>query len=314
MKDPRSEAFRAVSRGNVATLRKVLEAHPEVLRNDAEYLIGNAVCSERMDVLKYLVSMGARANWSSWLIGAAACDCPKAAEWLLARGADVNYCDVDNFCDVTPLLRAVREDHLRMVQLLIKRGANPATLTNDKGYLPPMNAAQLARHFKRHKIAKWLAAQGIVAADSPVNGKVAEPQTPSAWYEATFFPLIGKGNRSLAKLKKKERTIFLVGSLIDEVNNGGAAQYFANPTGVRAAAAAEALDSIGATQLGKALRAATACFPNGQPAKNREQREEQIEKLNSKAHAKFAALDRELAKRKKGELVVVRLLFDACQE
>jgi hypothetical protein len=99
-----------------------------------------------------------------------------------------------------------------------------------------------------------------------------------------------------------------VGYLVDQMINGGALQFYFNPSGRWAVQTVEALEVIGATELQEALRAANSCFPDERPAKEDQKRHTQLDELPAKATKTFSKLERVFAKRKQGDLIVVRLL------
>ena len=75
-----------------------------------------------------------------------------------------------------------------------------------------------------------------------------------------------------------------------EVNNGGFNQYFFNAAGNDAAAAMEALDTIGAAAAAALLTDACAKFPGGMPTLDRFRRQEDLERADPDDEA-FQALD-----------------------
>jgi ankyrin repeat protein len=89
--------------------------------------------SNRVAVLERLVRAGARLNADPYrgtpLVWAAACDCLGAVTWLLDHGGDIDqratFGGLTHGQGVTALHIASQYGHMPVVELLVKRGANP---------------------------------------------------------------------------------------------------------------------------------------------------------------------------------------------
>ena len=116
--------------------------------------------SDRVEVLDQLVSRGARVDADPYrgtpLIWAAACNRLGAATWLLDHGADVNhrgtFGGASHGRGVTALHLAAQSGHLAVVDLLLRRGADPSA--EDALYHgTPLGWAE---HAKMTRVAEYL--------------------------------------------------------------------------------------------------------------------------------------------------------------
>jgi uncharacterized protein DUF4375 len=71
----------------------------------------------------------------------------------------------------------------------------------------------------------------------------------------------------------REDVVRLVEIFHGEVNNGGFDQFFQNTAGNKTAETIQALEAIGASEVGNLLKRAARKFPRGMPPKNRSLRE-----------------------------------------
>lgn len=83
----------------------------------------------------------------------------------------------------------------------------------------------------------------------------------------------------------KQEVVALVDILEMEVNNGGFDQFFFNSSGDRTADTIEALEAIGAQHTASIVKSAASRFPGGMPSVDRNERQEQLEKLSPDANA-----------------------------
>lgn len=83
----------------------------------------------------------------------------------------------------------------------------------------------------------------------------------------------------------------LVDALRGEVANGGFEQYFTNSSGDNVDEVLAALDLIGADMIAGILRRACAKFPTGLPARDADERRDQLDQVYWRGM--FAAEDRE---------------------
>lgn len=98
-------------------------------------------------------------------------------------------------------------------------------------------------------------------------------------------------------LTEPQRTVYVVRRLVDEVNNGGLAQYLGNGSGDHANEAAASLDRIGAKELaGHLRRVLKAAFGSTGPSTIRDKRMGQIAKMTKAQDAEIEGFDQHLYK------------------
>src|SRR5690349_17537249 len=78
-------------------------------------------------------------------------------------------------------------------------------------------------------------------------------------------------------LSEAEKVVFCLDKLEQEVNNGGFEQYFRNASGDNAVVTPAALRTLGASQVASIVEKALELFPNQQPSRIRDEREEQMD-------------------------------------
>jgi nitroreductase len=89
-----------------------------------------------------------------------------------------------------------------------------------------------------------------------------------------------------------KEVVALIGSLEDEVNNGGFDQFFYNNAGDNTAEIIKALETIGAAKMADIVKRAASMFPGGMPPKDRFRRQDVL--LENFPHAvAFRSLDEE---------------------
>ncbi|WP_221801654.1 DMP19 family protein [Oceanobacter mangrovi] len=84
----------------------------------------------------------------------------------------------------------------------------------------------------------------------------------------------------------------LIDELETEINNGGFDQFFFNTAGDYTEETIQALLNIGATHTADIVKNAAAKFPGGMPPKNRDSRQELLEKVSPDSDA-FEKFDEE---------------------
>ncbi|MEW6304801.1 MAG: DMP19 family protein [Verrucomicrobiota bacterium] len=100
-------------------------------------------------------------------------------------------------------------------------------------------------------------------------------------------------SRGESSLTETERRLCAAHGLDGEVNNGGFDQYFFNSTGDAAETALAGLKDMGATAAAALLERAMAVFPGGKPPVDRERRQEEMEKIESRSKPVWDQCDRE---------------------
>ena len=102
--------------------------------------LASSVYSGHSDIVKYLISKDARYN-KTWLLGSAARGgILWLVEKLVSEGADVNY--RDDFGG-TPLMDAAYKGHAKIVDFLLRHGADPSM--TDEGGILALGATALHR-------------------------------------------------------------------------------------------------------------------------------------------------------------------------
>jgi hypothetical protein len=154
----------------------------------------------------------------------------------------------------------------------------------------------------------------LVEAGADVNAPTSSdtPLTAAARrgsLAAVAWPLDTR--RGLAALGEKNRVLFLVGYLVDQVADGGVAGFYANPSAEYAPQLPAALDAIGATAAAAAVRDLNALFPGGAPAADDQTRWRQLEQLGKQLSKRGAALERLVDERagKRGGSLLLKQLY-----
>lgn len=116
--------------------------------------------------------------------------------------------------------------------------------------------------------------------------------------------LISVGNVIFEKLEKVgfdgltdgEKTFLCVTILRDEINNGGFDQFYFNSGGEYSVEAVGAFEKIGAADVADIVRRANSVFLNGQPAKDRDARQKELDALTEAQKNTLSQLDLEFYK------------------
>lgn len=101
---------------------------------------------------------------------------------------------------------------------------------------------------------------------------------------------LSMGKRSLGD---EERELLAVWRLDSEVNNGGFDQFYWNSSGDLAKEAVEGLTTIGAEERAAIVEAANSQFPSQRPSEDREERQKQLNSIQSSSGSKLGSLDTE---------------------
>ena len=112
--------------------------------------------------------------------------------------------------------------------------------------------------------------------------------------DAEFEAACGRPHEGSAfdVLPQRDKILIAIWGPEADVNNGGFHQYYFNGSGDQAFFAADALESIGARQMAAIVREANAEFGADGPARDRDSRQQQLEKLTESEEEIFDPLDR----------------------
>lgn len=289
--------------GTVEAFKKFLKDNPALPQGDRNNLLGLAVEKNRVDLLPLLVEAGAGVNFvtnsqRSPLRLAAEAGHKEAALWLLDHGADIHY-QADAYSS-TPLHDAISSGDLNLVKLLLSCGADPERL----GQNPQKNALATAEFFSQAEVAAYLKSIGLKSIMiDPLKKKKIDVESPEfmkkslkdpfKWFEKKWMPVFEHVNsKGLKKLGEKNRILFLVGYMIDQLAGEGASGFYSNPSGAHALQLPAALDKIGAADYARLLERINALFPKGKPATDDDTRAAQMKKLPLEAETLGAELER----------------------
>ena len=152
------DIYVAAARGNVARVRELLDAHPDLLNAfapDGHIPLGLAAFFGQRAVVQLLLDRGAKVNVSSRnaqkvmpLHGAVSRGDIEVTKLLLDKGAEVNARQERGF---TPLFSAAGAGNIELMELLVRRGADVNARTDDG-----KTAYDIAVERKQEKAAEWL--------------------------------------------------------------------------------------------------------------------------------------------------------------
>ena len=253
-------------------LGAILADHPEIVASDGLGLLTSAALRRRPDLVQVLVAAGVDPDGvddgKTPLGNAARGGLVEVAAFLLDRGATIDK-RPDTPGGATPLFEAACNGHRAMVEFLVDRGADPNILHGN----PRRNAVAMARLFQKEEIAAFLESRGyaaitikepLVDVEAPEFFALDEATSPSGWFEKKWWHVYAYAReREYDALSEKNRVFFLVGYLVDQIGNGGIAQFYFNPSADYAARMPGALDRIGATRAAELIRAINALIPGG---------------------------------------------------
>ena len=104
------------------------------------------------------------------------------------------------------------------------------------------------------------------------------------------------GTVGFDQLNQSQQVFVCVWSVDGEVGNGGFDQFYFNTSGDWSLETVVALDAIGAPQMATLIRRGNELFPNGIPAKDRKQRQQNLELFSRKSEEAMAGLETEFEK------------------
>lgn len=159
------DIYVASARGNVARVKELLDARPELLNAfapDGHVPLGLAAFFGQHAVVELLLDRGAQVNLSSKnaqkvtpLHGAVSRGDSAIAKLLLDKGAQVNARQERGF---TPIFSAAGTGNIELMELLAKHGADLKARTDDG-----KTAYDVALEHKQQKAAEWLKNRGQTA-------------------------------------------------------------------------------------------------------------------------------------------------------
>jgi uncharacterized protein len=160
----------AIEGQDVKRVRKILESNPGILeKGKAILLLQYAATKDNVELLSALVEHGAGVNApesdsqpEGALYTAAMTGAERAVGWLLSQGAAVNQV-VDGAPRCLPLAVAVRQGHLRVVELLVDHGADVNAVWAGN------NALSWALAYKKEEIAEFLKTRGAREPSQPTG-------------------------------------------------------------------------------------------------------------------------------------------------
>ena len=269
---PIQQAYAIIWQDGSGDLGAVLADHPELVATDGLALLIDSASRRRLDLVRILVEAGVDPDGvvgdETPLNSAARGGLVEIASFLLDHGAEVDK-RPEALGGSTPLCEAVCNGHLSMVEFLLDRGADPNILHGN----PQKNAVAMARLFRKEEIAVLLERRGhaeitvkepLVDVEAPEFFEPRESTSPLSWFEQTWWHVFAFATeRGFDALSARNRILFLVGYLIDQVSNGGIDQVYFNPSADYATRMPVALDQIGATRAASLIRAINALIPGG---------------------------------------------------
>jgi hypothetical protein len=308
-----------VKNGTLDEVEGLFVRHPDLAATQGPSILAYAAKKNRVELLSAIVAAGVDVdgtdNLGTPLVAAAFHNAVDAAAWLLDHGAGVNRRPTER--DSTPLHVAVCQGHLEMAKLLLDRGADP-NLTSGN---PARNAVAAARTWGKADVVAFLESRNL--SDVVVESELVDIEAPSfrttnltdatEWFEQKWEPAYEYViRRGLDSVSKRNRVLFLVGYLIDQLCDGGATMVYVNPSAEFIPEMPAALTQIGAKRAAKLIRDLNALFPEGLPAHDFEVRQRQLASLPTKASVLGTELERIFDEWTADgrERVLIRQLFD----
>jgi hypothetical protein len=165
---------RAVSSGDLETVRQLLQMHPELATKDRlDYHLRRTSGDNNVAMMSLLVDLGADINAPDETSGdpegcinqAADCGAVDAVRWLLDRGAKINH-TVNSVARCFPLSGASFGGHLEVVKLLVENGADINATWNKQ------NALCFAIMYGKKDVEAYLRSKGA-RTPAEIQGKAA---------------------------------------------------------------------------------------------------------------------------------------------
>jgi Ankyrin repeats (3 copies)/Domain of unknown function (DUF4375) len=289
MQTPIQRIMASIREGTIDQFQQLLSENPELLAESGPHMLEHAATNDRFDVMELLVEAGVGINAATGgdtpLSSASRDGSVEAVQWLLDHGAEVNGRNSAS----TPLEEAIMEGRLEIVELLLASGADPDILHGN----PQRNALSSARFWGQDEIAGLLESKGVT--EIVVEPELVNVETPEfldrsvlvnseAWFDRKWGPVFAYGTkRGLEALSQRNRVLFLVGYLVDQLANGGAEMLYFNPSAEYVTQMPSALELIGASEAARVIRELNSLFPDGAPAKDMETRAEQLRAITEEA-------------------------------
>lgn len=288
MLTPIQQTMTAIREGTLGEFQAFLAQYPHLLKEYGGLMMEHAADHDRIEVMEALLAAGIDINsrnaTDTPLSSAAKNASVETVEWLLEHGADIN--GRSDRHGSTPLHEAITEGRRDMVEFLLDRGADPDILEGN----PQRNALAAARFWGHDEIVAFLEGRGIAEIriePEPVNVEsesfLVGEETGDIinWFEIKWGPVYEYGEKhGLTAMCDKNRVLFLVGYLIDQICNGGIEMVYGNPSANYTTEMPAALEKIGAARAAQVIRDSNALFPGGAPAKDMRERAEQVVALD----------------------------------
>jgi len=112
-----------------------------------------------------------------------------------------------------------------------------------------------------------------------INAKDAQGVIEPLWWSVSIYDGEAQYQEDLKPFTKPQRYVFAIQWYVAEVNNGGHYQFFDNSTGIVWEDAMRGFEAIGAQKNADILKA-YADRMGGNPSKDREKRQEQLENID----------------------------------